>query len=188
MKNLTTATATTEKWEEVKGFEDYYEVSSLGRVRSKDRKVNGKNGSVAERKGKMIKPFITGNGYLTVTLRVGNIRQNGRIHKLVAEAFLGHTSTDGLVVDHINEVKDDNRLCNLQVITHRENVSKSKRFNRLKDNKTSKYTGVRLLKSGKWNAQFYTNGRNESLGCFTIEEDAAKAYQKRLAKHIAEMA
>ena len=55
-------------------------------------------------------------------------RQNGQkcysVHRIVYECFNG-TIPDGKVIDHVNNIKDDNRLCNLQLMTHQENCKKS---------------------------------------------------------------
>ena len=54
--------------------------------------------------------------------------QNGQkgysVHRFVYECFNG-IIPDGKVIDHVNNIKDDNRLCNLQLMTHQENCEKS---------------------------------------------------------------
>lgn len=50
-------------------------------------------------------------------------RHEIRTHRIIASAFIG--PVDGMVVDHLNFVRDDNRACNLQVITQRENCIRS---------------------------------------------------------------
>ena len=55
-------------------------------------------------------------------------RQNGHkgysVHRFVYECFNG-IIPDGKVIDHVNNIKDDNRLCNLQLMSHQENCKKS---------------------------------------------------------------
>lgn len=68
-------------------------------------------------------PHDNGKGYMTVGLR----RNDGkicrkRVHRLVWEAFNGQIP-DGMEVNHVNEVRDDNRLVNLQILTHRQNLN-----------------------------------------------------------------
>ena len=48
-----------------------------------------------------------------------------RIHRFVWECFFNGNIPDDKVIDHINDIKDDNRLCNLQLVTPKENVKKS---------------------------------------------------------------
>ena len=66
------------------------------------------------------------SGYLICVVRKHG--QNGQkgymVHRFVYECFNGIIS-DGKVVDHINNLKDDNRLCNLQLMTQQENCKKS---------------------------------------------------------------
>tara|TARA_R110001632_G_C11076374_1_gene387963 strand:- start:13 stop:513 length:501 start_codon:yes stop_codon:yes gene_type:complete len=159
-----------EIWKEVKGYRDY-EVSNLGRVKSLARIVITAKGS-RTCKEKILKPSVDGQGYLKVCLSSNGKGKVKRIHRLVAIVFLNHTPNGNkLVVDHINNVKTDNRLENLQVITNRENLSKDKKG-------VSKYTGVTWMKkANKWRAYIYINGKNKHLGMFINELEASEAYQ-----------
>ena len=66
------------------------------------------------------------NGYLCHMVRKHG--QNGQkgyyVHRFVYECFNG-IIPDGKVIDHVNNIKDDNRLCNIQLITQQENCKKS---------------------------------------------------------------
>ena len=66
------------------------------------------------------------NGYLFCMVRKHG--QNGQkgyyVHRFVYECFNG-IIPDGKVIDHVNNIKDDNRLCNLQLMSHQENCKKS---------------------------------------------------------------
>lgn len=101
------------------------------------------------------------------------------VHKLVASAFLNHISRGNTeVVDHINNIKTDNRLENLQLISHRDNLSKDI------GKSTSKYTGVSWYKNtGKWRAGIMLKGESIHLGYFSSELDAYKAYKKVKKQH-----
>lgn len=77
-------------------------------------------------------------------------------------------------IDHINGVRDDNRMCNLRVVDSAEN---SKNQGRYKNNKSG-VTGVLWHKSmAKWRSQIRINGREIHLGYFT-DFDAAVAARK----------
>ena len=66
------------------------------------------------------------NGYLFCMVRKhGQNRQKGYyVHRFVYECFNG-IIPDGKVIDHVNNIKDDNRLCNLQLMSQQENCKKS---------------------------------------------------------------
>ena len=166
-----------EIWKEVRGYEDY-EVSNLGRVKSLARVITTVRGSRTY-KDKILKPCLTGvkgAQYLAVDLSKGGKSKTRTIHQLVAEAFLNHTTCGHkLVIDHINNIKTDNRLENLQVVTNRKNTSKDKK------GFTSEYTGVCWNKrDSKWYASIRINGKIKHLGVFADELEAAEAYVKAL--------
>jgi hypothetical protein len=166
----------TEIWKDVPGYEGMYQVSNMGNVKSlsKEKLHNGKYPITT--KEKILKPRIT-HGYLFVTLYNNGLKKNMKVHTLVAMTFLNHKpdGTHKICVDHINNIKTDNRLVNLQLITNRENTSKDK-----KDG-TSKYVGVCWKKSkNKFEAQITINNKNKHLGLFTDEYEAHLVYQKAL--------
>jgi len=77
------------------------------------------------------------------------------------------------VIDHINGVKADNRLCNLRDVAHADNC-----LNRVstQSNKTTGALGVFLDKrSGIWYAQICRHGKTKSLGSFKTQQEAAIA-------------
>lgn len=102
----------TEIWKDIAGFEGYYQVSNLGRVRSLDRYVNSKHGKRLS-KGKIIKLSLNGDGYYFLTLSKGHIATPARVNRLVAEAFI--ENPEGLpVINHIDRNKQNNQVENLE--------------------------------------------------------------------------
>lgn len=105
-----------ELWKPIVGYEDFYEVSNLGRVRS----FHGK--------GRILKQQPIRTGYLIVWLYNGKPHGNGRcgkayqVHRLVADAFLPNPNCLP-EVNHINENKNDNRAENLEWCSHAYNSS-----------------------------------------------------------------
>ena len=108
-----------EIWKDIKGFEGLYQVSNLGRVKSLERFRKGANGSLVTVKEKILKPLID-KGYYQVCLFKQSTRKAYLVHRLVWSAFNG-SIPEGLQVNHINEVKSDNRLSNLNLMTAKEN-------------------------------------------------------------------
>lgn len=106
---------TQEVFKPIPGYEGSYEVSNLGNVKS-----------IKFDKQKLLKTYSNGAGYLQLTLRKNKKPKTYLIHQLVAMAFLGHNPCGHeFVVDHINNIKTDNRLVNLQVISNIHNIWKS---------------------------------------------------------------
>ena len=110
-----------EEWRPVIGFEQEYEVSSLGRVRSSGRMVRARGGSTQWRRGRMLSPRVSTQGYTRVALSRRSKREEAPIHRLVAEAFIG-PRPERNDINHKNGVKDDNRVSNLEYVTRGENL------------------------------------------------------------------
>lgn len=95
-----------EIWKPVMGYEGYYEVSNLGRVRSS---IYG-----------ILKPQKINSGYLMVGLRCNGKRKRHLVHRLVAQEFC-QNSLGLSQVNHKNEDKTDNRAVNLEWCTAKYN-------------------------------------------------------------------
>jgi len=170
-------TMENETWKDVPNYEGCYQVSNLGRVKSLSRIILRKGKYPFLSKEKILQNYIDPHGYLTISLHKKSKAVTFKVHKVVAMGFLNHIpdGTHKIVVDHINNVKTDNRPENLQLITQRENASKDRK------NKTSKYVGVCWLKADKkWGAYIFLDGKQKKLGYFKDEYDAHLAYQKEL--------
>ena len=116
-----------EEWVNLYGMEELYEVSNFGRIRSKIITVeyNRKGIKVtAIKTPKMLKQHVK-SGYMFISLGRNKERVHLPVHKIVYESF-NDKLEDGLEIDHINSDSKDNRLCNLQAITHDENLNKRK--------------------------------------------------------------
>lgn len=112
-----------EIWKPIPNYEGFYEVSSMGRVRSLDRKLpHPKNQMVvSHRKGRILKPEPDKYGYPVVTLCQEAKTKTFKVHRLVALAFI--PNPDNLPqIDHINTKKYDNRPENLRWCTTQQNT------------------------------------------------------------------
>ena len=110
-----------EIWKPIEGYEDLYQVSSYGRVKSNDRTEICKNGLVRFREGKILKPHQNYNGYLWVSLCKNDKRKKNKIHRLVAQAFIPNINNKPQV-NHIDGNKHNNNLKNLEWVTSKENM------------------------------------------------------------------
>ena len=117
-----------EIWKTIKGYENLYEVSSFGKVRSLDRiiKTNNRFGEMNKKiKGKIIKgSFNKKTGYLQVILCKGKNKKLFLIHRLVLENFIPNVNNLPQV-NHIDGNKQNNNLNNLEWCTRSENIKHS---------------------------------------------------------------
>lgn len=113
-----------EIWKDIPGYIGQYKVSNYGRVRSLAREDS--NG--IRLRERILKPGrnVSGDGYYFVCLCKNGVAKNHQIHRLVVESFISPIPK-GMVVDHIDENKLNNRLDNLRIITNHENLSRSTR-------------------------------------------------------------
>ena len=157
-----------EIWKDIPGYEGLYQASSLGKIKSL-KYNNGK-------KEKELISYDDGRGYLCLVLSKNKKRNTFKVHKLIAITFLNHTPCGHkIVIDHINNDRKDNRVCNLQLITNRENASKDR------SNYTSSNVGVFWCKrENKWCSKIHIEGKTYNLGYFKDEEKASEKYQKVL--------
>lgn len=102
-----------EIWKPVVGYEGFYSVSNMGRVR-RDYPTKNAGGP------RLMKGWIITNGYVMVEL-THNGESRKYVHAIVAAAFIGERPT-GLDVNHKNGIKTDNRDCNLEYCTRSENI------------------------------------------------------------------
>lgn len=106
-----------EEWRDIPYWP--YRISDHGQVMSIEKTVRGRFGPY-KKKAMILKPKLTEFGYLTVVLQKNKVKRYVFIHVLVAEAFIG-PRIKGIQVDHINCLKIDNRVCNLEYVSASEN-------------------------------------------------------------------
>lgn len=114
----------SELWKPVVGFEKYYIASSNGNIWSL-------------RSGKMLKPKIDKYGYEVVVLSVHGVPHHRTVHRLVAQAFIPNPRNLP-TVNHINEIKLDNRVENLEWMSIEDNNNHGTRNKRMSDTKCKK--------------------------------------------------
>lgn len=111
-----------EVWKDVLGYEGYYEVSDLGRVRSVERRIVRNDGISQVRKSKVLSQFKNKDGYMSVHLCSCGNDERIAVHRLVAIAFVDGYE-DGMEVNHKDCRRDNNVAANLEWVSHGKNVA-----------------------------------------------------------------
>lgn len=166
-----------EEWREVKGYEGFYHVSNLGRIKKLKRDVYTKNGNFfrkdPEKLNKIHVNRKRGN-YYTTDLVVKGQRRTFQIHRLLAINFIPNPDNKKYV-NHIDHNPMNNSLENLEWVNQMENSCHAQK--RIKS--TSKYIGVGWDKyAGKWKCQIYHNKKSIHIGSFASEEEAYEARKR----------
>ena len=130
-----------EEWRRVVGFEKY-EVSNMGNIRSE--------------RG-MLKPGNDTYGYRQINLYTDNARHTRKVYRLVMDTFNPNVENKPQI-DHINRIRDDDRLENLRWVTASENVRNSKKF-------TEEMNGIsRCEKNDTYIVRLSLGGRERYFG------------------------
>lgn len=105
-----------EVWKPVPGYEQFYEVSNFGRVRSFSRPVRKRRGNkvvLEMQEGRILKPAVTHKGYFAVKLYDDTKSHMFPIHRLVLSTFVPNPENLPQV-NHKDENKQNNRVDNLE--------------------------------------------------------------------------
>ena len=142
-----------EEFRIIKNFENY-SVSNFGNV--KNNKTN-----------KILKQYNHTKGYKKIEI----LGIKKFIHRLVAEAFIPNPENKPYI-DHINNIRDDNRIENLRWVSINENNQNKS----MSINNTSGFKGVTFDKvKNKWRAEIGHNGKMINIGRYDTKEEANNA-------------
>ena len=158
-------------WKNIEGYPKYM-VSDQGYVLSKKTM-------------KLLSPAVWFCGYQHVNFYQGRTRITHKVHRLVAETFLEHTSGCEFV-DHIDLDRLNNNVGNLRWCTRSEN---NRNVTKRSDTVSSTYKGVCWYANrSKWVAYITVDGNRHHLGYFTSEIQAAIAYNNAAVCYFTEFA
>ncbi len=190
-----------EVWKDIMGYENYYQVSNMGAVRSKDRELKSGIGKFVKR-GRTLKAQPNANGYLRINLKIPNKRKYVFVHRLVAVAFVPNPSNKPCV-NHVDSNFLNNRADNLEWVTQKENMRhaiKKGRFDESFANTLNKFakdreskqravigtnvkTGEKIIFSTIQEAGRYFNGRaGDICKCCKGERQTAQGYRWEYVK------
>lgn len=154
-----------EEWKAITGYEGLYEISNFGRIKSLNRLDS--MGRVVEETIKA--QHIGTTGYPAITLNKDGKKKTKVVHQLVAESFLGHIPDNyNGVVNHIDNIKTNNRLDNLEVVSSRYNTQYSKSTEGIYERRNKFEVYIRI------------DGKKTYLGSYISKEEALKVRNKKL--------
>lgn len=110
-----------EEWKDIVGYEGQYQVSSFGRIKSLTRESIYPDNSTHIYYERLLCQSVDRDGYHSVALTSRGKTKYYRVHRLVAEAFLGRHPVGRALINHKNGEKDDNRIENLEWVNAEEN-------------------------------------------------------------------
>jgi len=117
-----------------------------------------------------VKAFVLDkDGYPRVFISLKKNHKLHSVHNVIALCYLGE-KPQGCQTDHINSIRTDNRVENLQYITPQQNIQKRKTIN------GRNMKGYSLNKNGTYEARINVDNKKFYLGSYDTEEEARKAY------------
>ena len=134
-----------EIWKDIKGYENLYQVSNLGNIKSKERiiKRNNHNSLIKE---KLLKKYIRA-GYYAVKLYKNNIKTNIPVHRIVAQNFLENKQNKPCI-NHKDGNKLNNNINNLEWCTYSENTLHAYKKGLEKITERQRQNGKKVYKLG----------------------------------------
>jgi hypothetical protein len=111
-----------EEWRDVAGFEGFYQVSNLGRVRSLSRTIRSSYGKTRTHAGRVMTSVVDKDRYPRVIFRIDGKHYTRKVHRLVCEAFNGPSDILHPEVDHLDGDRTNACASNLRWVSHGENM------------------------------------------------------------------
>jgi hypothetical protein len=132
-----------EEWRDVPGYEGLYQISSEGRVKSLGRMVTNRPERAAHYHPEQVRRlYLSRDGYWCVQLRRKASAKGFRVSRLIGMAFLGLTPIGQM--NHLNGIKTDNRLVNLEITDASGNARHAYRLGLNKPIRGAANTAARL--------------------------------------------
>ncbi len=111
-----------EVWRDIPEFENHYQASNMGRIKSIERTATDSIGRIVLRRSKILKPQLNPCGYGVVRLYVNGVAVTSTAHTLIAKTFIPNPENKP-EVNHKKGIKTDNRVSELEWVTRQENIT-----------------------------------------------------------------
>lgn len=155
-----------EEWRDMPGFENYYEISSYGNARSKERRYINKSGNIITKHSKVLKPILGSNGYIRYGVKLPNDTKVYKVlaHRMVALAFIPNVNNlpD---VGHLDDIRNNNYVSNLCWTSKSDNIKKAVESNRLDFTSISKATTKYVYRIDNSEKLYTAKEIADILGC-----------------------
>jgi len=140
------------------------------------------------KKKRLMRGSVDAHGYIRVTLSKDGIQFSLKIHLLMKDHFLPHVKNKNLTVNHVSEVKTDNSIGNLELMSHSDNVKSW--FKNKKDRGEFKYQNIEEKEKIDTSKHVFINGQHFSsfgLAAAYIHEVENRSTVKNIRKEISKM-
>lgn len=170
-----------EIWKDIEGFEEAYQVSSLGNIRSKNRVIVDKLNRRRYEKSQPIKLMKDRDGYVTFNAKYGGKNKQLKVHREVAKCFVDNPNNYPCI-DHIDGVRSNNLYTNLRWCTAKQNANfelakENKRratlMSYIENDELRKIRAEALRKTKSKKVEVFFDG--VSIGMFDSHREASKA-------------
>lgn len=170
-QNLSLEDMEGEIWKDIEGYDGYYQISNLGRVKSLGR-LMWRGYVYRMSKDKIRKIKVNRIGYIRLKLWLEGKFKTFSVHRLVALNFIDNPNKKS-VVNHIDSIRFNNNVKNLEWVSCLENICHGKINRKTK----SKYVGVSFSTKNKnpWQSNICINNKTIYLGIYKTEEEAYQA-------------
>ena len=154
---------TEEIWKDIEGYEGLYQISNLGRVKSLKHIIVRNNGVKQTFQEKILKtPLCKKTGYPMVCLWFMGKEKRYSVHRLIAQAFIPNPENKP-EINHINTIRNDNRIENLEWVTRTENMN-------------NPLTKKNLSKPRNWAINGYKHWRSKPIIQLTKNGEVVNVY------------
>lgn len=111
-----------EIWKDIEGYEGYYQISNLGKIKSLERWVNNRFGTLSKRKERILKSKRNKSSrYAYIMLCINNNIKTCTLHRLLAQHFIPNPHNYP-IINHKDHNSFNNSLDNLEWTTQSQNV------------------------------------------------------------------